>query len=246
MSSDGAAPAVHSESGLRVRGLQAWYGQTQVLFGLDIDVSGREIVGILGHNGSGKSTSLRVLAGLHRRATYEATLGTEPLTHLAPHVIARKGLVLVRSAEVFESLTVEEHLVLGARLGKLNGQGALARDEVYDYIPILGAFRKRLGPELSGGQRQLLALGMAFMANPRCMLLDEPSTGLDTVARDAVAQVLTAFSERGVALLIVEQNPTWLARIAERAYLLELGKVISEGKPLSLVGAGAAQTRPEE
>jgi branched-chain amino acid transport system ATP-binding protein len=227
-----------SGSALRVRDVLAWYGQTQVLFGVDMDVGAREIVGLLGHNGSGKSTLLRVLAGLHTRATYEATLGDERLTQLAPHVIARKGLALVRGAEVFEGITVEEHLVLGARLGRLSGQGALELDQVYERIPVLGRFRTRLGPELSGGQRQLLALGMAFIANPRCMILDEPTTGLDVGARDAVAKVLTAFSEQGVPLLIVEQNPTWLAEIAHRAYLIELGHIIAEGEPLSVLGAG--------
>jgi branched-chain amino acid transport system ATP-binding protein len=235
------APVDGAADGLRVRDVYAWYGQTQVLFGVNIDVGPREIVGLLGHNGSGKSTVLRVLAGLHRRAEYDVTLGGESLAHLAPHVIARRGLVLVRGAEVFEGISVEEHLVLGARLGRISGRKAMKVEEIYELMPVLGKFRKRLGPELSGGQRQLLALGMAFAANPRCMILDEPSTGLDVVARRGIAEVLTAFSSRGVPLLIVEQNPTWLAEFADRAYLLELGRVIAEGSVLSLLGAGSTR-----
>jgi branched-chain amino acid transport system ATP-binding protein len=229
-----------AESGLQVSELLAWYGQTQVLFGVDLRVHEREFVGLLGHNGSGKSTLLRVIAGLHTRAKYEVKLGEQRLTQLAPHIIARKGLVLVRGADVFEGITVEEHLDLGARLGRLNGRGAIDAGQVYKQIPVLEKCRKRFGPELSGGQRQLLALGMAFMANPRCMLLDEPTTGLDVQARNTVGEVLTGFCERGVPLLVVEQNPTWLADFSERAYLLELGRIIGEGEPLAVLGARAA------
>jgi branched-chain amino acid transport system ATP-binding protein len=213
----------------------------QVLFGVDMHVGAREIVGLLGHNGSGKSTLLRVLAGLHRRASYEANLGGEPLAHLAPHVIARKGLVLVRGAEVFEGITVEEHLRLGARLGRLSGRPGLELDQVYEQIPVLGSLRRKLGPELSGGQRQLLALATAFMASPRCMILDEPTTGLDVAARENLAKVLSGFAGQGVPLLLVEQNPTWLAEVAQRAYLIELGHIIAEGEPLSLLGAGGSK-----
>jgi branched-chain amino acid transport system ATP-binding protein len=213
----------------------------QVLFGVDMHVGAREIVGLLGHNGSGKSTLLRVLAGLHRRASYEASLGGEQLAQLAPHLIARKGLVLVRGAEVFEGITVEEHLRLGARLGRLSGRPGLELEEVYDQIPVLGVLRRKLGPELSGGQRQLLALATAFMASPRCMILDEPTTGLDVAARTNLAEVLTGFAGQGVPLLLVEQNPTWLAEVAQRAYLIELGHIIAEGEPLSLLGAGGGK-----
>lgn len=241
LTSAAQAATAKALTGLHANDLDAWYGQTQVLFGIDLHVNQREIVGLLGHNGSGKSTVLRVLAGLHSRASYSATLEGERLECVAPHAIARRGLVLVRGADVFEGITVEEHLQLGVRLGRLNRQGALDPGEIYEHAPILEKFRRRYATELSGGQRQLLALGMALVANPRCMLLDEPSTGLDATARNAVAKVLSAFSERGVPLLVVEQNPTWLAQIAERAYLLEIGKVIAEGAPLDLVGAGGTR-----
>ena len=235
----GATPGDSSKPGLMIRGMLAWYGATQALFGVDMEAAPREIVGLLGHNGSGKSTVLRVIAGLHRRAEYEASIGGESIAHLAPHQIAREGVVLVRGADVFEGITVEEHLDLGARLGRLSGRGALDKSEVYDHIPILESRRRTVGHALSGGQRQLLALGMAFMANPRCLLLDEPSTGLDIEARIAVAEVLRTFSEKGAPLLVVEQNPTWLATIADRAYLIETGRIIGQGEPLSLAGAGA-------
>jgi len=228
------------DGGLRVRDMRAWYGQTQVLFDMDVEVHARELVGILGHNGSGKSTMLRVLSGLHRRADYEARLDGDDLAGLAPNVIARKGLVLVRGADVFDGVTVEEHLELGARLGRITGRDGWDIDRVYAEMPILFERRKRLGPELSGGQRQLLALAVAFVSNPRCMLLDEPTTGLDMQARSAVADVLQRFCEHGVPMLVVEQNPSWLAEVCSRAYLLELGRVVAEGEPLVVLGEQTA------
>jgi branched-chain amino acid transport system ATP-binding protein len=235
-------PVEEARVGLVVRGVQAWYGQTQVLFGIDLEVGAREIVGLFGHNGAGKSTLLRVLSGVHRRATYEATLGERRLTGLTPEKCARAGLVFVREgANVFEGITVEEHLDLGARLARLGGRTPVAAEEVYGHIPILDRFRKRLGSELSGGQRQLLALGMAFRANPRCLILDEPSTGLAPDALEAIFEVMTAFAAQGTPVLVTEQNPTWLAQLVRRAYLIELGRIVGEGNATELLGGNAGR-----
>lgn len=235
-----APPARNHEGrlGLAVEDVQAWYGQTQVLFGIELNIGEREIVGLFGHNGAGKSTLLRVLAGLHRRASYEARLGEKRLTRLTPEKRAREGLVFVREgANVFEGITVEEHLGLGARLARIGARTPVEPEEVYEHIPILDRFRKRLGSELSGGQRQLLALGMAFSANPRCLILDEPSTGLAPDALEAIFTVMTAFASQGVPVLVTEQNPTWLAQLVRRAYLLELGRIVAEGDPTDLLGS---------
>jgi branched-chain amino acid transport system ATP-binding protein len=224
---------------LKVHVTAASYGQTQVLFGVDIEVGDREIVGLFGHNGAGKSTLLRVIAGLHRNAEYAVTLAEAPLTHLAPHMVSRKGLMLVREgAQVLEGLAVQEHLHLGIRLARLNGRAVTSLDQIYNLFPILGQFRKRSASQLSGGQRQLLALGTAFAASPVCLLLDEPSTGLAPVALDAVYEGLSAFAKQGVPLLIAEQNPDWLSRVANRAYLLDLGRITAEGEPRTLLRAG--------
>jgi branched-chain amino acid transport system ATP-binding protein len=231
-----SVPSSEDQVGLAVRDAEAWYGQTQVLFGIDLHVGEHEIVGLFGHNGAGKSTLLRVLAGLHRRASYEAMLGGEALTRLTPEKRARAGLVFVREgANVFEGITVEEHLGLGERLARLGGRAPVEADDVYEHIPILDRFKKRLGSELSGGQRQLLALGMAFSANPRCLILDEPSTGLAPDALQAIFTVMTAFASQGVPVLVTEQNPTWLAQLVRRAYLLELGRIVAEGDPAELL-----------
>ncbi len=230
-----------------VRSLSAWYGQNRVLFDVDLEVGDSEIVGVFGHNGAGKSTLLRVLAGVHHHATLQASLGDRELAGLGPDSVARHGLVLVREgAQVFQGLTVEEHLTLGSRLGRMSGRGGVAADEIYASIPMLGQFRRRLGSELSGGQRQLLALGAAFSANPACLLLDEPSTGLAPQALDAVFNTLRAFSDRGIPLLVTEQNPTWLASLADRAYLLELGRIIANGTPSSVLKARESDASPEE
>lgn len=232
---------------LVVSGTRAWYGQTQVLFGVDVSLGESEIVGLFGHNGAGKSTLLRVIAGLHRHAEYRAVLDGVELTHVAPHRIARRGLVFVREgSKVFEGITVEEHLGLAIRLARISGKEPVSVDEVYDQIPILKQFRRRQGSDLSGGQRQLVALGMAFVANPRCLVLDEPSTGLAGDALDAVFSVLTEFSRRGVSVLVAEQNPTWLAQLVQRAYLLELGRIAAVGEPHRLLGTGTPDAHGDE
>lgn len=226
-----------TSNGLALHITSAAYGQTQVLHELRMHVNTSEIVGLFGHNGAGKSTMLRVVAGLHRRASYEAQLNGASIKGKSPHSIARSGLVLVREgAKVFEGLTVAEHLDLGARLGRQSGRGAMPHDDIYDRIPILGEFRKRPASQLSGGQRQLLAIGMAVIANPACLLLDEPSTGLSPMAIKSVRDVLVSFVDKGVMMLVAEQSPAWLLSIVQRAYLLELGRVIGEGPPETLLG----------
>jgi branched-chain amino acid transport system ATP-binding protein len=230
-----------SDLGLTALGIEAWYGQTQALFGVSISVPPKQIVGLFGHNGAGKSTLLRTISGVHRQARGDVRLGSDRLTKLPAHQIARRGLVFVREgAKVFAAVTVEEHLQLAARLARMSGNQPVDLEVVYSEIPILGNFRKRIGSELSGGQRQLVALGMAFVANPRCLMLDEPSTGLAGDALDAIFSLLRSLSAQGVSVLVAEQNPTWLAELVDRAYLLELGRIVAEGELHEILGAGSS------
>jgi branched-chain amino acid transport system ATP-binding protein len=225
---------------LSITGVRASYGQTQVLFGVDVEVRAGEIAGIFGHNGAGKSTLLRVIAGLHPKATYEARLFGQRFDHLPPQSVARMGILLVREgAHVFEGLTVQEHLLLGARLGRISGRGTRELDEIFTLFPILAEFRRRSASQLSGGQRQALALGTAFISNPACLLLDEPSTGLSVLALEVVYEALEKFKSAGLPLLVAEQNPEWLSRIADRAYLLEVGRVDAQGSANKLLRPAA-------
>jgi branched-chain amino acid transport system ATP-binding protein len=227
----------HGPDGLDVRDVVAWYGQAQVLFEVNIAVRPGEIVGVFGHNGAGKSTLLRVIAGLHRHAEYESELNGVRLDRRHPHVIARAGLVLVREgARVFEGLSVEEHLQLGRRLGREAGRGAQSLEATLDLFPALSALRRRPASQLSGGQRQILSLATAFASNPLCLLLDEPSTGLSPQALGVLSESLETLAAKAMPLLVTEQNPEWLARLATRAYLLTLGRVEASGVPAGFMG----------
>jgi branched-chain amino acid transport system ATP-binding protein len=225
---------------LDIRGVDAWYGQGQVLFGVDVAVLDGEIAGIFGHNGAGKSTLFRTVSGLHRQSHYRAFLDGRAIHGLRPHQIARAGFCFVREgAKVFEGLTVQEHLLLGRRLATLAKRAPIELDAVYDIFPILAEFRRRPASQLSGGQRQLLALGTAFASNPRCLVLDEPSTGLSPQALEVLEGSLRRLADQRLPLLIAEQNPEWLSRLATRAYLLSLGRIEASGEPNEvLTGVG--------
>ena len=228
---------------LKIQGATASYGQMEVLLGVDIEVGQREVVGLFGHNGAGKTTLLRVIAGLHGNAEYRALLGERRFDHAKPHTIARMGVLLVREgARVFEGLTVQEHLALGTRLGRLGGRTTRDIDEVYDLFPVLAKSRRRPAAQLSGGQRQALALGVAFAAVPACLLLDEPSTGLSPQALESVRVGVQALKRSGVAILVAEQNPEWLLDLADRAYLLDLGKIAASGGPSEFFASTSGST----
>jgi branched-chain amino acid transport system ATP-binding protein len=211
---------------------------------VSLTVGQSEIVGIFGHNGAGKTTLLNAIGGVHRGCELQAYLNGNLLHGMVAQERARSGLLLVREGgKVFSSLTVAEHLEVGRRLGRLNGRGAKSAEFIYETFPLLANLRKKTSVQLSGGQRQILILGTALAANPACMILDEPSTGLSPQTLDIVGAAITDFAGAGAPVLIAEQNPTWLSQLASRAYLLSLGRIESEGSPNDLFGAGRPESR---
>jgi branched-chain amino acid transport system ATP-binding protein len=226
---------------LTVTDLDAWYGQAQALFGVDLSVDDGEIVGVFGHNGAGKSTLLRVITGLHRQAKGTITFGDAHLERAKPNDIAAQGLSFVREgARTFEGLTVEEHLVLAQRLARRAGRPGRKRDEIFALFPMLSSRREQKAGYLSGGQRQALALASAFATEPVCLLLDEPSTGLAPIVAEEVYKIILDLSQHQVSLLIAEQNPRWLSDICSRGYLLDSGHVRAEGSPSAFLSASKA------
>jgi branched-chain amino acid transport system ATP-binding protein len=216
--------------GLGVESLDAWYGQAQVLRSVSVSVEEREVVGLFGHNGAGKSTLLRSIARLHKQSVGRVTFNGRDLTHLPAHEVARGGVRLVREGgRVFDTMSVDDQVNLGARLS--SRPRAQVLDETYDLFPALKERRRVLGGYLSGGQRQMLALAVALTGDPRCLLLDEPSTGLAHVIVDQVYASLAILAERGVALLIAEQTAAQLVAICKRGYLLETGEIRAAGPP---------------
>nr|WP_103379939.1 ABC transporter ATP-binding protein [Pseudonocardia dioxanivorans] len=220
---------------LKVDAVTARYGDATVLDGVSLTVANGEVVGLFGRNGAGKSTLLRVLSGLHPVASGGMEFAGRPVAGLPAHEIARLGTCLVREgAPMPGSLTVTENVQLGRRAARLRGADAPSLDEVWDMFPLLTSRMQARAGFLSGGQRQALALAVAFASAPRMLLLDEPSAGLAPKITAELYEIIGRLASGGTAALIVEQNPAWLTRITRRSYVLDLGTVVSEGDTADL------------
>jgi branched-chain amino acid transport system ATP-binding protein len=219
---------------LQVRGLDAFYGDFQALFGVSIEVARGGIVAIIGANGAGKSTLLASISGLIPSRAEAIELQGEAIGHLPANDVVARGIALVpEGRRLFPSLTVEENLVIGGQLGR-PGPWSLAR--VYELFPVLAERRNMPSPSLSGGQQQMVAIGRALMANPTLLLCDEISLGLaPIVVRDIYAR-LSAIVDEGVSLVIVEQDIAQALKAARHVYCLQEGRI-------ALAGAAHTLTR---
>ncbi len=226
---------------LVIDGLSAWHGQARALKNVTFRVSAGEVVGVLGRNGAGKTTLLRAIARLHSPTTGTVKLGEHHLDELTATAVARLGLSLVREGAVLPlTLSVEENIRMGARLCKSRKLPSRSLDEVYETFPLLKALRNRKSGVLSGGQRQTLALAVAYASRPTLLLLDEPSTGLSPLtARSVFGTIAQLAAASEVTVLVVEQSPAWLEGLATRNYLLELGEIAAEGTIGELLDSSA-------
>lgn len=222
---------------LSVAGLQAFYGESQALHGIDLTLDKGRIVTLLGANGAGKTTVLRALCGMVRM-TGEIRFDDRPIAGRATEEIVRLGVAHVPEGRgTFVRMTVEENLELGAMTRR--DRAAIAQDieQVYHHFPRLKERRWQQAGTLSGGEQQMLAVGRGLMLRPRLMLLDEPSFGLAPLIVEEVFAILRQVNrEAGVAMLIVEQNATLALDLAEHAYLLETGRIVMDG-PAEAIGA---------
>ncbi len=226
---------------LEVRGLEVKRGHTQVLNGIDLDVAKGEIVALIGANGAGKTSTLMTLSGLLRPSQGtiryhdgEAKAGID-LASRRPEEIVRLGLAQCpEGRQIFNSLTVLENLRIGAYLRK--DKAAIERDLewVYGNFPILRERRDLFAGNLSGGEQMMLAIGRALMARPKLLLLDEPSLGLAPRAVDQIFETLSLINREGTTLLLVEQNASMALELAQRAYVLETGRVALSGSAAEL------------
>lgn len=215
---------------LEVRALHAGYGQIEVLHDLTLVVEPGELVAIVGGNGAGKTTTMRALTGLLAIEAGEITLAGERLEHVAAHDRVARGLVLCpEGRRIFPRLTVRENLDLGAYLRR--DRAAIDRDleHVYALFPILKERSAQLGGTLSGGEQQMLAVGRALMADPKLLLLDEPSLGLSPLLTQRIFAALKELNEEGLAILLVEQNVHTALAVSRRTYVLENGRVVRTG-----------------
>jgi branched-chain amino acid transport system ATP-binding protein len=219
---------------LRVTGLEARYGRIPALGGIDLAVSAGELVALVGGNGAGKSTLLRALSGV-QPASGEIMFAGEDVSHAPPERRVALGIVQCpEGRQVFGPLTVEDNLRLGAyRRGRAHAESTLGR--VYAMFPVLAERRRQAAGTLSGGEQQMLAIGRALMAEPRLLLLDEPSMGLAPRLVAEIFAVIRRLRDADTALLLVEQNAAAALAIADRGYVLETGRVVLAGTGAGLL-----------
>ncbi|MBQ9536138.1 MAG: ABC transporter ATP-binding protein [Clostridia bacterium] len=220
---------------LEVNGLQVSYGPIRAVRGIDLRVEEGQIVALLGANGAGKTSTLRAVSGVVRPSGGSITLGGEPLGKRASRV-ARQGISMSPEGRlIFYGLTVEENLRAGAYMQKSRSRTHENLQRIYGMFPVLEERRRQQASTLSGGEQQMLAIGRALMADPKVLLLDEPSLGLAPLVIRDIFRVLQEIRADGVTILIVEQNALQTLKIADYAYVLELGQISMHGKASELI-----------
>jgi branched-chain amino acid transport system ATP-binding protein len=214
---------------LTLEDITAGYGGLEVLHGLSLSVEAGEVVALIGANGAGKSTALRTIMGIVRPRRGTVRFDGDDVTGTPAHLMVRRGVGMVaEDRELFGALTVRENLLMGA-FTRRRDDAATTLDEVHDLFPVLGERAHQRAETMSGGQQQMLAIARALMARPRLLLLDEPSLGLAPQLVQTVFDVITTIRERGITVLIVEQNAARTLQLADRAYVLESGEITLEG-----------------
>ena len=216
---------------LEVKDVHVFYGNIEALGGLSIRVEPGEMVAVLGSNGAGKTTTLRAISGLERARSGSITFDGADITRTPAHQIVSRGLCQVpEGRRIFGTLSVAENLTLGGYLLRNRPAELKARrDRVLETFPRLAERANQLAGTLSGGEQQMLAIGRALMNEPKLVSLDEPSLGLSPLLARAILKIVRSFADQGVAVLVVEQNARQALRVADRAYVLETGRIVIEG-----------------
>ncbi len=216
---------------LQVKDLWVHYGRAEALKGVSIDVPEGAVVTLLGANGAGKTTTLRTISGVKRATSGEIWFEGSRIDSLPPHEIVRRGIAQVpEGRQLFLSLTVKQNLLMGAFLLKKKSEFMHKVEEITEHFPHL---KERLGnraSDLSGGEQQMVAVARALMSNPRVLLMDEPSLGLSPIMVKEVAEIIKSVNSMGVAVVLVEQNARMALKLADTAYVLEVGRVVLSDK----------------
>lgn len=208
---------------LEVQGMQAWYGESHVLHGIDMQVKKGECVALLGRNGSGRTTTLRAILGLTDRRSGVIRINGQDILALQTHQIARLGVgYCPEERAIYSSLSCEENLMLPPVLAK----GGMSLKEIYDLFPNLLDRRRSQGTRLSGGEQQMLAMARILRTGATILFLDEISEGLAPVIVEKLAEVILALKRRGFTILLVEQNFEFASELADRLYVIEHGRVV--------------------
>lgn len=215
---------------LSIKGLQVKYGAIEALKGVDIEVKEGQVVALLGANGAGKTTTLRKISGLIDSAGGSISFYGRDITKLEPEKIAKLGIAQSpEGRQVFRELTVLENLKIGAFTLRDSKQVAKNYERVFRYFPVLKQRENQIASTLSGGEQQMLAIARALMSNPKILLLDEPSLGLAPLIVKDIMNIVKEIRDEGTTVIIVEQNAAQTLKIADYAYVLELGVISTHG-----------------
>ncbi len=215
---------------LTVKDLNVYYGMIHALKDVSFEVNQGEIVALIGANGAGKTTTLHTVSGLLAAKSGSVELEGKNITHMPGHQIVRQGMVHVpEGRRVFAGLTVYENLKMGAYTRSDKQEIADELERVYSSFPRLKERSRQLAGTLSGGEQQMLAMGRALMAHPRILLMDEPSMGLSPLFVGEIFKIIEQVNKQGVTILLVEQNAKKALSIANRAYVLETGRIVKSG-----------------
>jgi branched-chain amino acid transport system ATP-binding protein len=219
---------------LSIENLSGGYGEADILHEVSLEINTGEIVVVIGPNGAGKSTAMKAVFGLLRLSGGSVHLAGEEITNMDPAQVVNKGVCYVpQTNNVFPTLTVQENLEMGAYIRKDDFRPRLL--EIYEMFPPLAEKKKQVAGELSGGQRQMVAMGKALMLEPTILMLDEPTAGLSPIYRNEIFQIIRQINASGVPILMVEQNAKQSLAIANRGYVLVDGRNRTTGKGIDLL-----------
>ena len=216
---------------LNLKEINGFYGDIQVLYDVSLHIDEDEVVSIIGANGAGKSTLLKVISGLMKQKTGNIEFKNEDISNITSHQIVEKGIVQIpEGRKLFPLLTVQENLEVGAYVPHANKEVSKTLDEVYKLFPRLEERQHQLSRTLSGGEQQMLAIARGLMAKPNLLMFDEPSLGLAPLLVKGVFEAIRKIRNQGITVLLVEQNVSHALELCDRAYVLENGKIVLEGK----------------
>lgn len=219
---------------LEVKDINVYYGNIHALKDVSFNVNDGEIVALIGANGAGKSTTLKTVSGLLRSRTGDIVFNGKSIAHTEPYKLVSEGLAHVpEGRRIFLQMTVLENLEMGAYTQKDGIKEGI--DDIFRRFPRLKHRKNQIAGTLSGGEQQMLAMGRALMANPRILLLDEPSMGLSPLLVSEIFDIIQEINKQGVTILLVEQNAKKALSIANRAYVLETGRIVKENDAQALL-----------
>jgi branched-chain amino acid transport system ATP-binding protein len=214
---------------LQIRGADVFYGASQILFGVDLDVAKGQTMALLGRNGAGKSTTFKMIAGLAPPRNGTVALGGASIAGRPPFRIARAGIGFVpEDRQVFPEHTVDDNLIVGAKKGA-RGEDHWTRARIYEVFPLLAQMKQRHAGRLSGGEQQMLTIARTLMGNPDVILLDEPSEGLAPIIVQAIGDLIRTLRSMGVTILLAEQNMHFCLGVATHATVIDKGQIVYRG-----------------